>query len=374
MAPFLVRTGERQRPLGEGLRLLQAAGQQLRLPQRETTERLISDHFRCTELCHRLREQRHGVGDAPAQGIRRAQGRSRHGEKAREVRVLTDAHSPFEAREGPGQVTLAEGQQTEPVIGTHKAPGVRDLLGDPQPFFPEGTALGEQAELGMARGEPGTGGHGWQEHLAEALVALRPIEERQPSAVNRPTIVALGLVGLAEVLVRRAGQYPRQPRRASGRAGPRRWPGHTHPLGCNGLPERARPVPADAGRQGPSASDSASRRHARLRPKSPRRTERRAQGKPEVDGLLARVARLRQMRENTERLLEIPHGLAVGRPRHGLLPGLPAVGQGLGPHLTPQGMVRQPFDLFCQASRSGASSASTMRACSTRRRSCKRLP
>ena len=36
VAPFLVRTGERQRPLGEGLRLLQAAGQQLRLPQGET--------------------------------------------------------------------------------------------------------------------------------------------------------------------------------------------------------------------------------------------------------------------------------------------------------------------------------------------------
>ena len=33
VAPFLVLAGERQRPLGEGVRLLQAAGQQLRLPQ-----------------------------------------------------------------------------------------------------------------------------------------------------------------------------------------------------------------------------------------------------------------------------------------------------------------------------------------------------
>ena len=40
VAAFLVRTGERQRPLGEGVRLLQAAGQQMRLPQREMTERL----------------------------------------------------------------------------------------------------------------------------------------------------------------------------------------------------------------------------------------------------------------------------------------------------------------------------------------------
>ena len=47
VAPFLVRTGERQRTLGEGVRLLQAAGQQLRLPQGETTERLNSYSSRC---------------------------------------------------------------------------------------------------------------------------------------------------------------------------------------------------------------------------------------------------------------------------------------------------------------------------------------
>ena len=52
------------------------------------------------------------------------------------------------------------------------------------------------------------------------------------------------------------------------------------------------------------------------------------------------------MREGTERLLEVPHGLAVGRPRQGLLPRLPAVRQGLVPHLAPQGMVRQAFDLL----------------------------
>ena len=45
VAAFLVLTGERQRPLGEGVRLLQAASQQLRLPQGETTERLIVYSF-----------------------------------------------------------------------------------------------------------------------------------------------------------------------------------------------------------------------------------------------------------------------------------------------------------------------------------------
>ena len=37
VAAFLALTGERQRALGEGVCLLQAAGQHLRLPQGETT-------------------------------------------------------------------------------------------------------------------------------------------------------------------------------------------------------------------------------------------------------------------------------------------------------------------------------------------------
>ena len=190
------------------MRLLQAAGQHLRLPQGET-DRAPEDHrFRCSRLFHRLREQRYGVGDAPAQGVRRTQGRSHPGEIEREVRVLTEAHGPFEQGEGPGQVALAEGQQTDPPRGKHEARGVRNRLGNPQPFFPEGPALGERAQLGMAPGEVGTGVHGGQDELAEALVAPRPLEGRHglPEAVDRPTIVALGLVGLAEVLVRQRVQ------------------------------------------------------------------------------------------------------------------------------------------------------------------------
>ena len=184
-------------------------------------------------LLHRLREQRHGVGDAPAQGIRRPQGRSHHGEIDREVRLLTDAHGPFEQGERPGQVALAEGQQTEPHEAIHQARGVIHRLGNPEPFVPEGTALGERAQLGMAPGEVGTGDHGGQDDLPEALVAPRPLEGRHglPEAVDRPTIVALGLVGMAEAAgsPAPAGRHPRRPWRAPGRAGRRRWPGHTRP-------------------------------------------------------------------------------------------------------------------------------------------------
>jgi hypothetical protein len=77
-----------------------------------------------------------------------------------------------------------------------------------------------------------------------------------------------------------------------------------------------------------------------------RRQERRAQSKPKVDGLLTCVACLRQMRQGIERLLEVSHSLAVGRPRHGLLPCLLAVGKGLVPHFPSQSMVGQAVHLL----------------------------
>src|SRR3989442_774467 len=98
MAAFLMLTCKRQRALGEGLRLLEVASQHMCLPQEETTERLIASPFRGNCQFHRLREQQHGVGNAPSQGVRRAQGRSYPGEKAREVRVLADTRmSPSSA-------------------------------------------------------------------------------------------------------------------------------------------------------------------------------------------------------------------------------------------------------------------------------------
>jgi hypothetical protein len=80
---------------------------------------------------------------------------------------------------------------------------VINRLGDPQPFDPKGSALGERAQLGTALAEEGTGGYCWQRDLTETFAAPRALESRHnlPEAVNRPTIVALGQVGLAEVVV-----------------------------------------------------------------------------------------------------------------------------------------------------------------------------
>jgi hypothetical protein len=56
----------------------------------------------------------------------------------------------------------------------------------------------------MTQGEVGTGLHSGQKNLAEALAAPHPVEgcHGLPEAVDGPTIVALGLVGLAKVEVR----------------------------------------------------------------------------------------------------------------------------------------------------------------------------
>ena len=81
---------------------------------------------------------------------------------------------------------------------------MRHRLGNPQPFVAEGAPLTEGAQFGMAPGKPGTGLHGGQDHLAKALTASHPVESRHglPAAVDRPPIVALGLVSEAEVEVR----------------------------------------------------------------------------------------------------------------------------------------------------------------------------
>ena len=222
-------------------------------------------------------------------------------------------------------------------------------LGDPQPFVPEGTALGEHAQLGMVLGEGSTGEHGGQEDLTEALAAPRPVEERHglPEAVDRPTIVALGLVGDAEVWFASACRTPSPSAVASARA---RWPAAMAwsyaPMSRNSLTETARPVLADEDRRGPREGLSL----AQTGQDTPVITNGRAPSAARAgDRWPARACRASPAdARGPERLLEGPHGLAVGRPRHGLLPRLPAVGQGLVPHLAPQGMVGQAFDLLGQ--------------------------
>ena len=91
------------------------------------------------------------------------------------------------------------------------------------------------------------------------------------------------------------------------------------------------------------------------------RKERRAQVEPQIDGLLVRVTTLGEMLQGQQRLFTARHRLAVGRVLGRLGTCEPAVHHGFVPHLAPQGMVRQAFDLLRDRSPTSASRASTMR-------------
>src|SRR5262245_2539111 len=93
---------------------------------------------------------------------------------------------------------------TEPPRGHHEASRGSNRLGNPQPFLPEGSALSKRAQLSMAYGEAGMRDHCGQENTTKAPAAPRPLEGRHRllEEVDRPPIVALLLVRLADVAIR----------------------------------------------------------------------------------------------------------------------------------------------------------------------------
>jgi hypothetical protein len=81
-------------------------------------------------------------------------------------------------------------------------------LGNLQPLSPKGTALDERTQLSMTPGEEGAGVHGGQIELTQTLTTPHPVKGRHGllEALYRLAIVALGKVGLAEMLVRQRVQ------------------------------------------------------------------------------------------------------------------------------------------------------------------------
>src|SRR5882724_10911400 len=171
--------------------------------QRETTQRLKACHVWCHGLFHRLRQQRHSVGDASGQGIGCAYGRSHPRDEDTKVRFPTDAYGPFEHRDGRVQVTLAEGQQTEPVRGPHEAARMRNCFRNLQSFFPKRTALSEHAEFGVTHGEEGQGLHRRQSGLTMTLTALftRKRCDGLPEAIDPLPTITLSPVSCTKVEV-----------------------------------------------------------------------------------------------------------------------------------------------------------------------------
>src|SRR5207248_38900 len=150
--------------------------------------------------------------------------------------------------------------------------------------------------------------------------ALCPVEERHglSEAVDRPAIVALGAVGLAEAHVRQrlladtpAGRGEREGALGSGEG----LVIVAHEVEMEGQKVRDLSQPTRV-----VEGDSEGLSLTQIRQDTPQVAgwlKCRAQGEPKINGLLVRVALLWQMLEGTERLLEVPHGLAVSRPCQG---------------------------------------------------------
>ena len=244
---------------------------------------------------------------------------------------------------------MAQGQQAAPPRGRHQTPGVRHLLRQLEPFVPEGPALGEQAQFGVVPGEHGIGEHGGEGGQAVALAAPRPVEDQHglPVAVDRSTIVPLALIGKAQELGRQRVQDALPAGRGEGEG--LLGSGNGLIIGPPGVEmegQKARDL-SQAMRVVEGGRERLGLAQHRQDPlQSAERAERRAQGEAEVDGLLAGRTRLRQMRQSAEGLLDVPHGLPVGRLRHGFLPRLSEVRHGFVPHLAPQRMGGQAFDLL----------------------------
>ena len=77
--------------------------------------------------------------------------------------------------------------------------------------------------------------------------------------------------------------------------------------------------------------------------------------------------------EGLQGLFKVPHGFPVGGPGERLGPCLPAVRQGLVPHLAPHGVLGQAVHLLGSPVASQRLQDLTIWACSARRRSWSRL-
>src|SRR5262245_50434854 len=169
--------------------------------------------------------------------------------------------------------------------GMHQVPRLSYRLGNPQPFFPDGHTFSERAQLGMAPGEVGTGGHGGQESRAEALVPPRTVEDGYglPEAVDCLTIVASIQVDSGEVAVRKrapddvpTGRGEHQGTLGGGNGLIIR--GHDVEMGCQKNRNLSQPTRVVEGRR-KSLGLAQTRQDT---PQVTRRLERRAQGEPEI--------------------------------------------------------------------------------------------
>ena len=246
------------------------------------------------------------------------------------------------------------------------APRVITPSANPETFVPAGPALGARAQLshGTRRGRHGRGRR--QDNLAEALMALRPVADAgSPRGIRSPddSRPGPGRLGRGAGFASAAVHIPATVSSARARGGGD-GPGHT-PHSGNSLTERVR-LCQGAVVEGFREGLGLSRRHAKMRPS--RRNCQSAERKGDAYIWPDRgVALLLQMREGTS---ACSSNTTASRCADAPGPSLPAESMpGPCPTPPPQGIVGPALDLLGTRSQRRLR-ASTMRACSARRRSC----
>jgi len=322
IATFLALTGECQRTLGEGVRLLQAAGEHVHLPQVDATARLIAHSFRCDCLLQRLCEQRYGIGDAPGQSIRRAQGLNHYGKQSRNVPDLAKFKGTFEQQDAPVDIPFGEVELADPGIRPNAAEGVIRRLRDPDPFVSSGGAFGERSQLSQGPAQVSTGEHGGQAGHAKALSDQIACEGRHspPEAVYRPTVVSPIMVDGADIVIR----YDLKADIPEGCGeSERTLPGLDGMVKVAPTPEVFGHIDGDLPQPPSIVQDLSEGLRLTQADEDPpvlsERHERIAQVEVQIDGLLARVTRFWKMLQGPQRLLKTRDRLTVARTLHGAL-------------------------------------------------------
>jgi hypothetical protein len=266
---------------------------------------------------------------------------------------FAERQPPFEHAYGLRQGPLAQGEMAHCNTRPGKAVGVLNRLGQPEGVLAVRPPLGKRAELRKAHGQESAGEHRLYDRSPKTLPERCTVQDLDvPSEHLRcPPIVAQGpKVDFAQVdvcgnLQADISQGCGYGQSALGVCETTVKVAQAPQTGCH----IARELSQSAGiAQGLSQGFRLAQvvEDALHVVKGQQRI---AQVEVEINGLLARVATVREMLEGHQTLLKGRYRLLEGRAFGRLGARLPTVAQRLVPDLTPDGMVCQSFDLVGQA-------------------------
>ena len=299
---------------------------------------------RAETFADRLLQQRPPLREAPLERSGRAQVRRDPSQPVPVAGGTTEGQALLQHPDGGLQVPLGEVQLAETTVGNDRCDPSAFQRGEAQRLLPVAPALGEGPELAQGIRQPRPG---LDPHVCTG--PARPPVRRlhaPPEQLGRPAEVADGHVDLpqAKACLRLQGAIAERGRelegllaRRQGAVGVSRDP---EPLGHPGQ-HLSQPGPIIE----PPGQGLGLAQQDEAPPMLPQIAQRACRREAEIDGQSPGIAVFGQVCEGLEGLLEGGHRLAERGAVVGPGAGLLAVRHGLVPHLAPQGMMGQPFDL-----------------------------